>query len=286
MPITHDGGKLSRRTRWIAAVTLSSILTASLTGAAVAPNGMNPPRSFVPTFVGGDSLIAGSVDGMSRLATEGLALFERSSISDSVQGYEWDAGRGLLVLHVEDGRAVDLSAIGASFPTVKWEVVRDRFPASWLRSAADTVARAQEVGGATISWAGASVDGSHLTVAIVGQDRDIDGKAVVEAIGDLIGDEIPVDLRVEESVATLADRQYHTQPYIGGALISTRSGGYLSTCSSGFAIVQNGVPSSRTAMLTADHCGASGTSWMSGKYTDSPYFGTGQSTSSGGADLP
>lgn len=274
-----------RPMRWLV-VLLGSVLTGvALTGAFPVSIAGGIDAASAPDFRSDGMLSGADGDDMPRAATEGLALLERSELLRPIQAYEWDSRRGVLLLHVPSGEPVDVGAVATILAETKWQIVEDRFSAERLRSAADQVARAQRINGVNVSWAGAKIDGSGLRVALLSESGAVDEKAVRARIASIVGDAFPVDISYESRSALLADRQYRTQPFIGGALISTRNGGYLSTCSSGFSVVQDGVPTSRTAMLTADHCGTAGTEWKSGKYTDSPYYGTGQATSAGGADI-
>lgn len=273
------------RTRSVAALLLATMVMALSTGAWSMPPAAHQKGALGPRFGGHAGLTAGEQDNMPLAETEALARLEGAPAARLVEAYEWDAEKRVLILHVPNGASLDFGPIAALLTGVTWQVAFDRFSAQSLRKAADQVARAGSIGGVPISWAGAKIDGSGLQVAIVAGAGSLDEARARSLIASITGSDFPVDFIYEASGAALADRQYHTEPYIGGALISTRSGGYLNTCSSGFSIVQDGVPYSRTAMLTADHCGGAGTQWLSGRYSDSPYFGTGQSTSSGGADI-
>lgn len=272
-----------KRARLRLTFVLATMVTALLLGAWSVP--ADDEEASVPQIEDWAASMSGPGDNMTGEVTEALARLERAQIARSIGAYEWDSEKRALILHVAKGSAVDIGQIAALLPAVKWEVAADEFPAESLREAANQVAREGNIGDVPVSWAAAKIDGTGLRVALLAQAGSIDEESMREQIASVIGSRFGVEFVYEASGASLIDRQYHTEPYIGGARITTRSGGYLSSCSSGFAIVQDGVPTSKTAMLTADHCGEEGTTRVSGRYVDSPYFGTGQSTATRGADI-
>lgn len=280
-----------RKTR----VALSLLGVAVLTFAASSPAvgedgtpGSAPAESTKPEVAStltDDFMASVITDGMSLELTDALAKLDSSELKPSLNGYEWDDANRRLIVHAHGDKERIKDYVAEILPVGEYTIAIDLFSSIELHAAAERVARAQSVDGVQVAYAGPKVDGSGIKVGLVSDLSSKTARLLESVIATTFA--LPFDVEVvaaQELVS--ADRQYHTQPYIGGAFISTPlSGGNYSTCSSGFSVVQPGVPTSTTGMMFASHCGAVGSIWGSGLYTNSPYFGTAKAVAASGADL-
>lgn len=269
-------------------VGAATLLTVTLgASSAVAADGGAPdsiPRPEVSPYLPDEVLAQVDDDGVTAELTKGIAALDTSAVRGDINNYVWDRERGIVVVHAFGDETAITSAVAEHLPDGRFDVVIDEYDADELRATADRIARGHTVDGHVIAWAGAKADGSGIEVAVVGADR-ITSRSAEADIARQLDSDFPIEI-VADEMSVQADRQYHTQPYIGGARISSPNGnGTYSTCSSGFSVIQPGVPFSITGMLFADHCSATGKTWNSGLYSDSPFFGTASATSTGGADI-
>lgn len=205
---------MSRPPRWLVVLLGSALTGVALTGASPVSLAGGIDAASAPDFRSDGMLAGADDDDMSRAATEGLALLERSELLRPIQAYEWDSRRGVLLLHVPSGEPVDVGAVATILAETKWQIVEDRFSAERLRSAADQVARAQRIDGVIVSWAGAKIDGSGLRVALLSESGAVDEKAVRARIASIVGVTFPVDISYESRSALLSARQYDSA--VGG----------------------------------------------------------------------
>ncbi|MBN9176428.1 MAG: hypothetical protein J0I43_03555 [Microbacterium sp.] len=272
----------------VAAIGIAALLAVAFgASSAAAGDGRSPDDVSAPQiseYLPDEVLAAADNDGVTAELADGIVALDRSPIRQDLNNYVWDRERVIVVVHAFGDLKAIASAVGEYLPSGQFEVVIDKYDADELRETADRIARTHVINGQKIAWAGAKADGSGIEVAVVGADH-VAARAVEANIAQQFGSEFPIEV-IPGEMAVLADRQYHTQPYIGGALISTpNANGSYGVCSSGFSVIQPGVPYSVTGMLFADHCSTTGKVWNSGLYSNSPYFGTAQSTATGGADL-
>ncbi len=272
----------------ISVVGIAALFTVAFGAtSALAEEGSAPAEAAAPEiseYLPDEVLDQVDADGMSAKLSEGLVALDASTIRKDLNNYVWDRERGVVIVHAFGDEGAISSAIAEHLPDGQFEVVIDKYDADELREVADRIARQHVVNGQEIAWAGAKADGSGIEVAVVGADS-FSSRSSEADVAEQFDSEFPVEI-VPGELSVQADRQYHSQPYIGGARISSPAGnGQYSTCTSGFSVVRDGLPSSTTGMLFADHCSTTGRTWNSGLYTNSPFFGTAQTTSTGGADI-
>jgi hypothetical protein len=261
----------------------------STPASAVAPAPVDiPAPGPVAELVDADRVLDASADGMSGELTDALATLEAEPVGDALGLYEWDGDRRVLRVHAHgDGAAIE-AAVANVLPAGSFEMVMDPYPMSELIAASDALARQHSVNGIQIAHAGPRVDGSGIEVGVVapGSSLPTSLNRVAEQIESQFDVPYPVTV-TEASQAIATDRQFQSEPYWGGAHISSPVPGTAaySACSSGFAVERPAVPSNEAAMLFADHCGEVGRVWGAGLYSNSPLFGTAQETLANGADI-
>ena len=199
--------------------------------------------------------------------------------------YEWDeTNKKLLIHYFDDGKALSKAASSA-LPANSFALVQDRYSVKALEEEAYRIATSgTTIGGLPVVSAGPNVQASGITVRVA----DGNGLTRFQALPPVGLSKFPASVEVG-SAPEASSRQYDPNPpYWGGALFSRpvpNQPGYISTCSTGFGVgyMQNG--SIPTELLTAEHCGPTGSVWTAGDYTVAPTVGTMQDTSAVGTDI-
>jgi len=257
-------------------LTSISVARAGVSDLPTAPTDL-PSTEHVSELPHNDVWERSISDGMSLALTDALVELEKNPVRQLLNIYEWNADKGILLVHA-------FGDIGA-MPAGSYEIIIDPYSLAELSAEADKIARKHFIAGIAVAHAGPLVDGSGIEVGIIIDDSD-DKELTISRVEAAISSKYPVTV-VATTKITAIDRQYQEQPYWGGAYISSQAPGTsgYTTCSSGFAVIQPGVPYHKFGMLFADHCGDTGSVWGAGLYSNSPFFGTAQYTSAGGSDI-
>jgi hypothetical protein len=197
---------------------------------------------------------------------------------------EWIESERHLILHTNapvDQATVE--AISAAVATVDVVFVENDYNRAELSDMAWTLASSgTSIAGRTIVSAGPNTDSSGLSITL---DEASGSPNARQALPDEI-DGVPVEIDLAPAPVSTS-RDYDPQPpHWGGAKMSRPSTpGRLVSCTTGFGVGTMSGSTVQTEMITAHHCGAAGTTWRTGNYSDSPFLGTMRDTKALGADI-
>ncbi|GMA33307.1 trypsin-like serine protease [Litorihabitans aurantiacus] len=189
----------------------------------------------------------------------------------------WDEGASALRVVLDPGAdAVEATALAVERGVEAEVVVEEAIygQAELKRAASDLVAS----GGAT--WAAPSPAGSGLEIGVeiatAQQGGDSPSSAPQSEAPAETPAGIPVEV-VEEAPVELASRDLDSSPFSAGADISRLGDqpGRINLCSTSFAFTHTlagGATEER--LFTADHCGATGQTWHTGRSLSNPVVGT------------
>lgn len=208
----------------------------------------------------------------------------KSFKSLNLNSYEWDEfNKKLLIRYFDDGENLK-KAVSSALPANSFALVQDKYSVKALEEEGYRIATSGTIiNGLPVVSAGPNAQASGINIRIAG-DNGFGRTRISSPIG---LSKYPVSVEVG-SAPEASNRQYDPNPpYWGGAFFSRRSQnpGYNSVCSTGFGVgyMQNG--SIQTELLTAEHCGDTGSTWRAGNYTEAPIVGTMQNTSAVGTDI-
>lgn len=202
---------------------------------------------------------------------------------DAFNSYEWVASSGKLRVHYSGDDATLRGALTAALPQSSFELVRDAYSVADLEAEAWRLASSgKTINGMPIASAGPLPDGSGIKVSVEGSPL---ARSSVVPPADL--SPFPLQVAVEDR-PEVASRQYDGEaPHWGGAVMSTPAAeaGKVNLCTTGFGVGYMSGTDIVSSMITADHCGTTGSQWRTGNYSDSPILGTMQNTSAVGTDI-
>jgi hypothetical protein len=160
-------------------------------------------------------------------------------------------------------------------------VAQTAYPIEDLSMAADDLA-GENFNGTPVAWAAARPDGSGIDIGLDGAST----RSTPYKVGTYDG--IPITV-VDTDGVEPASRNYDAGPeYIAGAdMVRNAAPGYVSFCTTAFAFhAFDGVTQTYSEKLfTADHCGATGDVWHTGRNTGNPEIGTGQGLATEQTDI-
>lgn len=186
----------------------------------------------------------------------------------------WNDGENTLEIFVstdEESTVVE-NLISSASPTTPATVRLATHDLANLTRIADDLVGTQ-IGGVKITWSAPAPDGSAVDVGTDGAPVFAPGARGTEQT--IEG--VPIRVVAHSEDPRPAAREGDASPYkFGGALMNTPKPGdpdKVLICSTGFAISPS--KGGKPAMLTANHCGESGSIWRTGLYI-SPIVGTKQ----------
>lgn len=195
----------------------------------------------------------------------------------------WNDSRTQLTIHVNAPLKAETKTKVLNFlAAVSAKIVIDSYSRADLEKAAWELATSgQPVSGRKVISAGPNADSSGLDVTVDAAPMERRPLAAPEKLRGF-----PVKVQVGEAPVPTSRAYDPVAPHWGGATMSRPAdqAGRIYVCTTGFGVgVQEG-SAIRTSLITADHCGAVGSQWRTGKFSDSPVLGTMQNTSAAGTD--
>lgn len=199
---------------------------------------------------------------MSRLAS---ALTKNFQSDPQFASSEVPPGRDRVIVHWHGGPSARLSKLLSGHASVPVEVRETKFQPGVLRQ------RASKLSESDVDLESFSVkhDGSGLRISVSKEVKDRKpAKEIVRHYEEAL--QAPVELAEASPVPAYSyERQFDTYWHLGGArLYSWTNGTYNGSCSSGFAVRQNGTGNQGT--MFAAHCALLGSEWSA--WDEGPYY--------------
>lgn len=273
------------------AIALSAVIASGISGAAASETSEGPANAqpFAVEFEGEvdlDGLVVVDVFDDSQALTmethEALLSLERNVIWPSINTVEVDKNRQNLIFYVAQS---DVSKAQTAIEKVLPKESFSIQPAKYSKAELDEAAQKVIAGGLVLAdnsrivSVGPLPDGSALAVGVNSDNVT----SLQRTIAPRVQSSVPVVVEESEEIIPAYWRWEDQAPYKTGAYMRSSQG----ACTTGFWITTTSTLIDRIdSNLTADHCGTTGTTWMSGQSSGGTgaTLGVGQGQAGGGSD--
>lgn len=278
-----------RRTR----IGLLGVVALAITGAGVAPFAYADVQdtssdSVHLQLIDVPVLEQSSIDGLARLRTdinsEGVPAEVHEALprvqeqlGAAYNAASWDPTSRRITIHVSGAlpTAGVQDALELQLAVVDVEFAVDKFDRARLTEASSALA-GSTLGGAYVTAAGPNADSSGIDVLVESSSATSRRMQLPSEL-----DGVPLSITVDEAPIAASDRNYDpVAPHWGGAKMSSPASG----CTTGFGVGYMEGSVLRSELLSADHCGPTGSTWSTGYWVaNAPSLGTMQQTATVGA---